>query len=327
MEEEPFWTVVYKGGVNIRKANSTKSLTLGMKPFNAMVKGELEGNWLKLAHGAGYMLALGDGEPYLQQVGLQHHKVEFRNGVPPCWPKVKDKCPTEWRCCAGGYYCGATEGCRDAKEGPFFDKTCDKQQCYIGNPPDYSKAHGEDRNGVPPCSEHQRGSCPGEWRHGQGGYFCPASGGCRAAKGGPFKSCPTQCYIGNPPASSLQVFPESITGPQLYLINCDSSFGFYGALEVVSRGGVLAYARGQECCRKQLQYAGWGEDRFMKECFDLLGIRPLEDFELLSDEYCVKNAVPVDSNSASVAFHPFKTKEQFSRCAQVAIRRGDYVFK
>merc|ERR1712039_1002541 len=112
-------------------------------------------------------------------------------------------------------------------------------------------------------------------------------------------------------------------GAQWYLKNCPSSFGFFGALEVISVGAVRAYTLGQECCRAQLPYASWGEDRFMKQCLDLLGVGHLDDFNLISDRYCLNSAAGTCA-SEQVAFHPLKTREAYLQCWEETLNRDTY---
>lgn len=239
-----------------------------------------------------------------------------RNGAPPC---LQHSCPLEWESTEGGYFCKATQACRPASLGSLPPSYC-QDPCYIGKPPLYNLTN-EPRNGVLPCVGIH--SCPMEWNTGGGGYFCNSTGGCEPGGSGPFSdlSCPQQCYIGKPPWISSEKWPI----PALYIRNCDMGFGFFGAVEVISRTGVVTFSMGKARCIEELHYEKWGEDLFMQKCLDLLGVDHVDDFGLLSDGYCGKPPSPCVSNS--VVFHPFKADEVFQRCLEEALPKEEFAYK
>jgi len=102
----------------------------------------------------------------------------------------------------------------------------------------------------------------------------------------------------------------------VYIRNCPMTFGFYGALEVVSRKAVGAYSWGKERCLKDMDHHLMGEDMFMKRCLDFIGVREVVDYEVLNDGYC--GAQPSPCNSGRAAFHPLKSWEQYSNCMSQA---------
>lgn len=112
------------------------------------------------------------------------------------------------------------------------------------------------------------------------------------------------------------VAPASETPNNVYLLNCQESFGFFGALEVMSRLALETYLHGQETCKKELDWKMMGEDLFMQKCFDFLKVGKKEDFALLTDGYC--NEPPSPCVSGKVAFHAFKTAMQYMECVDQA---------
>merc|ERR1712154_378227 len=148
------------------------------------------------------------------------------------------------------------------------------------------------RNGVHPCQESEQVPCPNEWSMpgGGGGYFCRSNRGCQLGATGPIKDCPQQCYVGQPYVKEIGL-PLNDSLP-VYIKGCTMGFGFFGALEVISSKAVEEYGKSGERCRRELDYAGWGEDMFMAKCFDLLGFQHIENFDLLADSYCGPPASP-----------------------------------
>jgi len=100
---------------------------------------------------------------------------------------------------------------------------------------------------------------------------------------------------------------------EIYIKNCPFSFGFYGALEVVSSGAIKNYAMNQQKCLKELQWQDWGEDLYMKNCFDHLGVKEVTDYTILADEYCGAKAGQCWL-TAPVAFHPYKSAFNWFQC-------------
>mmetsp|Transcript_30330 Transcript_30330/g.59496 ORF Transcript_30330/g.59496 Transcript_30330/m.59496 type:complete len:586 (+) Transcript_30330:110-1867(+) len=106
----------------------------------------------------------------------------------------------------------------------------------------------------------------------------------------------------------------------LYFTNC--RFGLHGAIEVFSRFAVQSLTSGWGHCEKH--FAGlcagpcwWGENLFVDQCLsEVLNVhRYLEDALLLED----KCGMPEEgwrscSNPGKVAFHPFKSVDEYKRC-------------
>jgi hypothetical protein len=58
--------MVHKGGCNVRVAKSTDSEVLRIKPFRDLVKGTLEGEWLRLEGDRGYILMRRSGKQFVE---------------------------------------------------------------------------------------------------------------------------------------------------------------------------------------------------------------------------------------------------------------------
>jgi len=107
-----------------------------------------------------------------------------------------------------------------------------------------------------------------------------------------------------------------------YVLNCDQWGGkLFGAIEVLSRLAVEAYAARHGDCTQNLQWEGMGEDYYIRQCMDMLGVGHLSDFTLLSDSrgHCTKvPGPPCAIGNVTVAFHPIKSADGYDACLQQA---------
>lgn len=108
----------------------------------------------------------------------------------------------------------------------------------------------------------------------------------------------------------------SDSGASLYLLNCKLSFGFFGALEVISRVALMTFYDGLERCKNFLPWRSFGEDMFLQKCLNFLEVAQHADFGLLADAYCGEQPSPCISGK--VAFHPFKNVETYLKCVHEA---------
>ncbi|OLP93409.1 Copia protein [Symbiodinium microadriaticum] len=96
------------------------------------------------------------------------------------------------------------------------------------------------------------------------------------------------------------------TGQDVFFLNCNKYIPetMYGALEVFSKQALGVYKSEHGRCEKALPFAAWGEDRYMANCLEMLGVRTQADeTNFLHDERCWG----VDcGNHKAVAFHSFK---------------------
>lgn len=87
--------------------------------------------------------------------------------------------------------------------------------------------------------------------------------------------------------------------------------GLSGALEVLSMRAVEMYGQqGHRCLADG--YMDMGEEFFIQECLDLLGVEALAGSDMLSDEFC--GGTPGNCKGRQVAFHPFKKESDYLRC-------------
>jgi len=111
---------------------------------------------------------------------------------------------------------------------------------------------------------------------------------------------------------------EAPKGSGLYLANCaknPSSHKLLGSLEVFSHSAFMAYKRGRSRCKQELNWKNMGEDIFMQECFDKLGVGKVDDFGLLGDSRCIGASC---NEKTKVVFHPFRTVKSYFDCLHLA---------
>lgn len=106
------------------------------------------------------------------------------------------------------------------------------------------------------------------------------------------------------------------TGQKVFLQNCAKYQGpgwptMFGSLEAFSHLAIEAYFAHKDQCLHELKWHAWGEDLFMNSCMELLGVRPVYDSKLISDNVC-KGVNCADGISAS--YHPFKSPEAWFEC-------------
>lgn len=123
----------------------------------------------------------------------------------------------------------------------------------------------------------------------------------------------------------LQKHVAQYQGTPVYFPNC-LKWGhplLYGALEVLSTEALGIYKdRLAEC--KALPWHGWGEDYYIQHCMDMLGVAQAPDGDQVADDRCI--GAPC-SDWTKVAFHDFKSPEEWYTCFQTAIgesRSGEH---
>lgn len=98
----------------------------------------------------------------------------------------------------------------------------------------------------------------------------------------------------------------------LYIKNCPKEFGLLGPIEVFSRAAVRTYGTHEAECSRIAHVKSTGEDGYIHACMEMLGVQSIEDFQLLTDNYCSYGNC--SSSGWSVAFHPYKTTQQWIQC-------------
>jgi len=123
-----------------------------------------------------------------------------------------------------------------------------------------------------------------------------------------------------------------VTTNGIYLDNCKyEHYGFFGALEVISRQAAATLMANLDDCKASLNYMGrekllkyepWGEDVFVQRCMDLHGVDKVSGFDFVTDGLCKatvpegqkknKKWKPDCATTKTAALHPFmKTKDYF----------------
>jgi len=99
-------------------------------------------------------------------------------------------------------------------------------------------------------------------------------------------------------------------GKKIYVVNCPKGDMMYGALEVFSYYGIKDWAaRGHSLCSAP---NNWGEDKYMTNCMDSLGVARVHDESIIADALCLGAGDCSDGRAA--AFHPFKDVGRWLQC-------------
>jgi hypothetical protein len=110
---------------------------------------------------------------------------------------------------------------------------------------------------------------------------------------------------------------------KVYMNNCQ--FGLHGPVEMMSLGAMAAYRDGIDRCVEDLrdEFSQYGEDVFLRECLQLLGVDKVEDFSMMKETHCDwygevdQEVLPCDKGRA--AYHPLKTEEDWTKCFKQAM--------
>jgi hypothetical protein len=105
----------------------------------------------------------------------------------------------------------------------------------------------------------------------------------------------------------------------MYLNNC--KFGLHGPIEVISREAVATFLASIHRC-EYIRREPFGEDKYLRRCLDLLGVRKVNTFSLLSEIACGQQ--PVVCSAPNVAFHPFKDEGAYFNCWHEAQLHGQW---
>jgi len=99
-------------------------------------------------------------------------------------------------------------------------------------------------------------------------------------------------------------------GNKIYVVNCPKGDMMYGALEVFSYYAIKDWAsRGHSTCSAP---NNWGEDKYMTNCMDSLGVARVHDESIIADALCLGSGDCSDGLAA--AFHPFKDVNAWLQC-------------
>lgn len=99
-------------------------------------------------------------------------------------------------------------------------------------------------------------------------------------------------------------------GMGTFLNNC--GFGMHGPVEVVTRRSLEVYATGAQTCKLPPQ-----EDVYLQACLLSLKVKQVDHFDLLSEDHCAAKDWR-ECKTNNVAFHPFKSVAEYTRCIGIA---------
>lgn len=100
----------------------------------------------------------------------------------------------------------------------------------------------------------------------------------------------------------------------IFIRNCPvARSGFYGAVEVMSRGAIEDLLSNLDSCRDKLRFKGWGEDLFAQMCMEQNGVNAYDDFDLVADGAC-RGPTPPKCSPGHPAYHPLKSVDLWMRC-------------
>lgn len=133
--------------------------------------------------------------------------------------------------------------------------------------------------------------------------------------------------------SRLRDHVQLSVGRSVYVPNCDHTDIWpgspdypmmYGAVEVISRGGMQAYEEGRSRCEEELGWAHWGEDLYLGKCLSMLGVEQALDVDQVRDETCCPGTPEQCpdrkdcTDTQATAFHKFKAVDAWLDCWQKA---------
>jgi len=102
---------------------------------------------------------------------------------------------------------------------------------------------------------------------------------------------------------------QSFLGQKIFIINCHMGDMIYGALEVFSFAAIQEWKNRHLECNTPNNY---GEDKYMTQCMDHLGIARVHDESILGDKLC--HTFTSCANGWNSAFHPFKDVGSWEGC-------------
>jgi len=116
-----------------------------------------------------------------------------------------------------------------------------------------------------------------------------------------------------PPRLRLYLRSHHLDGSaSMYFLNCQTYNSMQGPLEVFSHAATKIFVRGKLRCTQELPWQKMGEDQFMQQCMQLLGVHGVPAFDMLADAKCGQQVNC--AGERQVAYHPFKTNEQQWNC-------------
>lgn len=105
-------------------------------------------------------------------------------------------------------------------------------------------------------------------------------------------------------------------GSSVYFLNCAKWGSLQGPLEVFTAHAAEKFFSNVDKCKQSLAWDSWGEDWFMGRCMSMVGISNMAGYDFLDDKWCEHRDFSCAEDR--VAFHPFKTQDDYMRCVEEA---------
>jgi hypothetical protein len=107
-------------------------------------------------------------------------------------------------------------------------------------------------------------------------------------------------------------------GASVYVKNTGFKFGFQGSLEVLSKKAMDDLGAGNSQCSQNLGHEG-GEDYYLVQCLDGIGVAHMLDNSMLDDKYTYNydydlNDLSFCGSGVPAAYHPVKDPSQWMQC-------------
>lgn len=123
-------------------------------------------------------------------------------------------------------------------------------------------------------------------------------------------------------ASRIREKLRPYTGQRVYVKNCGKASGpgwpmMFGSLEAFTRSAVEAYFQGAQRCANELGWQAWGEDLFIANCLDHLGVGSVVDFGISGDNVCTGGQC---GDGWHANYHPYKDQGAWFACWNQATR-------
>jgi len=138
---------------------------------------------------------------------------------------------------------------------------------------------------------------------------------------------------------------DKIPGPlvppgAVFLNNCQ--FGLHGPLEAVSREGMVIFLQDIDDCQDIRQAAmdlfpdgirpellsdrdyAFGEDQYLRRCLKKLSVQMVNEYESFLSEKVACFPHTTDCSMAKVAFHAYKSPDDWARCQSLALESGSW---
>lgn len=136
------------------------------------------------------------------------------------------------------------------------------------------------------------------------------------------KADPDAVFIPEALKTHLGKYASQIAGGKgVYLKNCEGGprgLQLFGSIELLSSQAVINLGANRARCTG-VEHNLMGEDAWLQQCLNLIGVTAIEDYAFLADGYCPSSAPIAVCGAGRAAFHPFKLPDQWLKCYKEAV--------